>query len=146
MKWYKSKYFTLEELLQSDTALNYRIENLPSWDDIQHLMELAEFLDAMREAWGKPIYISSGLRKDKLNAKVGGVKTSMHRTGYAVDIYVKGGNRPMDKFGEWLKTYLKDKTFDQCIEERSKTGGYWFHLALYSPKGEQRKLIFKLAA
>lgn len=148
-KWkmaYKSKYFTLEELLRSDTALSYRIENLPTWEDIEHLLELAKFLDEMREAYGKPIYVSSGLRKAKLNSRVGGVSTSIHQIGYAVDLYVKGGNRPMDKFIEWLKVYLKDKDFDQCITERSKTGTTWIHFGLYNNKHQQRHQLFDAVA
>lgn len=141
---YKPKHFTLEELLHSDTAINYRIENLPSWDDIERLLELAEFLDNMREAYGKPIYVSSGLRKAKLNAKVGGVSTSIHQIGYAVDLYVKGGNRPMEKFIEWLKEYLKDKQFDQCITERAKSGSTWVHFGLWNNKHQQRRMLFDI--
>lgn len=143
---YKPKHFTLEELLHSDTAITYRIENLPTWEDIEHLLELAKFLDDMRDAYGKPIYVSSGLRKAKLNAKVGGVSTSIHQIGYAADIYVKGGNRPIEKFGEWLKEYLKDKAFDQCIFEKSKTGTTWIHIGLYNNKGQQRRQLFNLVA
>lgn len=145
MKNYKPKWFTLEELLRSDTGLTYRIENLPTWEDIEHLLELAEFLDAMREAYGKPIYVSSGLRKAKLNAKVGGVATSVHQIGYAVDLIVKGGNRPLERFADWLKEYLKDKDYDQCIFESSRSGGRWIHLALYNNRHQQRHQLFELA-
>ena len=146
MKNYKPRWFTLEELLRSDTGLSYRIENLPSWEDIEHLLELAEFLDNMRDAYGKPIYISSGLRKAKLNAKVGGVYTSVHQIGYAADIYVKGGYKPLDKFAEWLREYLADKDYDQCIFEKSKSGGRWIHIALWSNRHQQRHQLFELAA
>ena len=36
-----SKYFRLEELLKSDKALAAQIENLPSWTDVDNLLDLA---------------------------------------------------------------------------------------------------------
>lgn len=83
----KSKYFKLEELLKSDKALEAQIENLPSWTDIENLSDLAVLvLDPIREAWGQPLIVSSGFRSPKLNVAVGGVPTSAHMEGCAVDI------------------------------------------------------------
>lgn len=46
----ESKYFTLQELLHSDTALNSKIENIPSWDEVEKLNNLAaNYLDVIRE-------------------------------------------------------------------------------------------------
>lgn len=45
-----SKYFKLEELIHSDTAINSRIENTPSWDGVEKLNNLAvNYLDIIRE-------------------------------------------------------------------------------------------------
>ena len=45
------KYFDLEELLHSDTAINNKIENLPTWGGIERLKNLAiNYLDPLREA------------------------------------------------------------------------------------------------
>jgi len=144
---FKPTYFTFEELVYSDTAVKKKIQNIPTWDDIEHIRELALFLDAMREEYGKPIFVSSGFRCAKLNKAVGGKDTSVHKIGYAVDLYVKGGKKEMDKFGEWLKDWLKSsgRSWDQLITETSSTGGYWYHLGLYNNKGEQRRMIFGLA-
>ena len=38
------KYFTLAELLRSDTAKKKNIDNTPSWDVVEHLGELVLFL------------------------------------------------------------------------------------------------------
>lgn len=82
-----SKYFKLEELLKSDTALASSIENLPSWLDVQNLRDLAILvLDPIRKAWGQPLIVTSGFRSPKLNAAVGGVPTSAHMEGCAVDL------------------------------------------------------------
>ena len=141
----KPRYFTLEELLKSSTALNKKIENLPSWDVIEHLNELALFLDGIREAYGKPVYVSSGFRCKKLNSILtSSSPTSVHQIGYAADIYVGGGKTEMDKFGKFLVEYLKDKKFDQLLTEKSSNGGYWFHLGLRNNKNEQRCQIKNL--
>lgn len=81
------KYFDLEELLRSETALNHGIENLPAWEDVENLRELAtDVLDAVRIEWGQPILVNSGYRSVELNARVGGVPTSAHMVGRAVDV------------------------------------------------------------
>lgn len=81
------KYFDLEELLRSETALNHGIENLPAWEDVENLKELAtDVLDAVRLEWGQPILVNSGYRCAELNARVGGVPTSAHMVGRAVDV------------------------------------------------------------
>lgn len=83
----RPKYFQLEELLKSETALNAQIENLPSWEDVENLQELAQLvLDPIRQAWGQPLIVTSGFRSPELNVAVGGVPTSEHMIGCAVDI------------------------------------------------------------
>ena len=51
--------------------------------------KLLELLIKLRRLVLEPIYINSGYRCKKENKKVGGVKTSYHRFGFAVDITVK---------------------------------------------------------
>lgn len=83
----ESKYFKLEELLKSETALTAQIENLPSWADVENLQKLATLvLDPIRQAWGQPLFITSGFRSPQLNVAVGGVPTSAHLDGCAADI------------------------------------------------------------
>lgn len=48
---------------------------------------LLALLNALRSAYGKPIYITSGYRCDKQNKLVGGVVDSAHTTGHAVDVF-----------------------------------------------------------
>lgn len=135
------KYFTLEELLTSSIARQKSIENLPSWEIIENLNELALFLDGIRATWGSGIRITSGYRNEKLNVAVGGVLNSVHRLGYAVDMVPVNGK--FDSFVEFLKKYLKDKGYDQCIIEKSGKSK-WVHFALYSPTGRQRKMLFNI--
>ena len=136
-----SKYFGLEELLRSSTAVSKKIENLPSWDVVEHLKELAQFLDGLREAWRGPITVTSGFRCTELNGAVGGANRSAHKLGYAADLQPKNGD--MEKFKKKVVEWIKDKKFDQCIIEKSgKTE--WIHIGLYNQAGEQRRELFKL--
>ena len=125
-------YFTIKELTHSDTAIKKKIDNTPSKEIINNMNELIAFLDPIREAWGKPIYINSGYRCPALNKAVGGVKNSSHLIGYAVDI------KPQPGLKEFLVSYLKGKKFDQCIDE-----GNWIHFGLKRSDGAQRCQIFK---
>lgn len=52
--------------------------------------KLIDILEALREYFGKPITITSGLRCSKHNKAVGGVSNSMHQYGKAADIYIPG--------------------------------------------------------
>lgn len=53
----------------------------------EKLMRLA---DAVREAAGKPMVPTSTVRCDAHNAEVGGVATSRHRLGHAMDFVIPG--------------------------------------------------------
>lgn len=140
----KPVFFTLEELLKSDTATKHRIPNLPSWEVIEHLNELALFLDGIREAWGSGIRITSGFRCPQLNQAVGGVQLSGHQYGYACDMVPTNGK--LDEFEAFLKRYLKDKAFDECLWERKTSGSRWVHFSIRSSKGLQRRKMFGLVA
>ena len=81
------KYFTINELCASATALREGIDNRPS-KCAYHLLHVLvdQLLDPIREAWGKLIIVSSGYRCKELNELVGGVKNSHHLLGCAADI------------------------------------------------------------
>ena len=138
------RHFRLEEFLTSSTARQRSIENLPSWEIVEHLLELAYFLDDLREAWGSGIKVTSGFRNEDLNSAVGGVETSAHMSGFAADIVPSNGR--FDAFVGFLKIWLKDKGFDQClIEENKRKGTRWVHFGLRNRKGEQRRQLFNMS-
>lgn len=143
------KYFKLSEFITSDTAKKYKIDNTPSAKVIKNITELVEnLLDPLREAWslecikkryGTPaIHVNSGYRCPALNKKVGGAATSAHPTGYAADLYPM--NNRIQEFIAFCSTWIKDKQFDQCIDEY----GRWCHIGLKNNSSQQRKQIFKI--
>ena len=135
-----NNYFTIEELCYSDTAEREHIDNTPSEEIKKRLQILIEFLNPLREAWGSGIRVNSGYRCPELNKVVGGVDTSAHKEGWAIDMYPV--NNKFEDFKQFIIAYLKDKNFDQCIVERSGRS-QWIHLGLYS-NHRQRKQIFKI--
>ena len=120
----ESKYFRLEELLKSDKALASQIENLPSWTDVDNLLDLAVLvLDPIREAWGQPLMVTSGYRSPQLNAAVGGVPTSAHMDGYAVDITLcSWSTRKISELYNLIANMVDDGVIDidQVIYYRKK--------------------------
>ena len=132
------KFFTLRELTKSDTAIRKGIKNVPSKLEENILIALVEnILDPLREAYGKPIIVTSGYRCEELNRLIGGSKTSQHRSGQAVDI-----RTIIDTPEENKKLYdliIKlNLPFDQLIDEHNFD---WVHVS-YSPK--HRKQILKI--
>lgn len=128
------KYFTISELCSSDTARRKGIDNTPSETVKENLTALvANILDPLREAWGKPLRVSSGYRCQKLNSAVGGVKNSQHLTGQAADIDT--GSKTENKRLFALVQSLK-LPFDQLIDEKSFS---WVHMS-YSPRNRRQVL------
>ena len=132
-------YFTLAELVKSDTAKRLGIDNSPTWAVVEHLRTLVEeFLDPLRSAWGKPIRVTSGYRCKNLNAAIGGASTSVHMIGYAADLQTGCAfNKFCDFVVEWARK--TGRKFDQIlVESDKKTGAQWIHVGLYSNSGAQR--------
>lgn len=136
---YRSKYFTLNEMIWSDTAYRNRIDNTPGPEELEHLKELMLVLDEIREKWGGPIRITSGYRCPQVNALVGGSKTSAHMRGYAADF--KPCNNKLKEFEAFMKEWSKDNKFDQLLLERNSRGGRWIHLGLYNSADKQRHQV-----
>ena len=139
-----SKYFKFEEFIESSTARQKSLQNIPSWEQVLRLRQLARFLDELREAWGSGIRVTSGFRCDALNKAVGGVPNSIHRIAWAADIFPINGK--IAEFKKFVRNWVKDKDFDQVILEKDKKGNEWIHLGLFNNAGQQRHQLFSLTA
>lgn len=131
------KYFTLSELTSSPTARRKGIDNTPNGVQRAALTALVtNILDPLREAYGKPIVVTSGFRCPRLNRAVGGVAKSQHMKGEAADIRTLS-DRPSDNkklFDLIIKLGLP---FDQCIDEY---GYNWIHVS-YTSQGNRRQVL-----
>jgi zinc D-Ala-D-Ala carboxypeptidase len=117
-----SPHFTLDELTESQTAARKGLNNTPPAAEQRNLERLAESLEAIREAAGKSIRISSGYRSPAVNKAVGGSPSSAHVKGLAADINVPGMS-PKDLA---LLVAGLPLPFDQIILEFDS----WVHVGL----------------
>ena len=80
-----SKNFTLEEMVATS---HKGLQDIPTLAVIQNLQKLCVLvLQPLRDTIGAPVYINSGYRSKRLNARVGGVPNSRHLQGRAADIH-----------------------------------------------------------
>lgn len=122
------KHFTIKELTASATAQRLDIDNTPTAEAVANLQQLvANVLDPLREAYGRPIYVNSGYRCPALNRAVGGVPSSQHLTGEAADI-TTGNNRENRRLLGLIKKMKLP--VDQVIDEQDCT---WLHVS-YGPR------------
>ncbi len=98
--------------------------------------------EAHGEISEKPIIINSGYRSPQLNKKIGGVPTSNHLTGCAVDIRVTGMEQ-LIRYANILLDYADEshQDFDELLIEKNRYGAIWLHFAV-RPKGNRRRILF----
>ena len=53
------KYFTLEEMTRSQTAVRLGYDNTPNATQKRDLLRLIDYLDGIREEFGEPIKVTS---------------------------------------------------------------------------------------
>lgn len=125
--------FSMSELIYSDTAKKYNINNMPDIQSFDCMLNLIVFcLQPIREKLQKPMIITSGYRCQLLNIKIGGVSTSQHAKGQAVDFYVKGLS-----VSQVINLINKSGIeYDQLINEYNK----WVHISFVKNKNRHQNL------
>lgn len=125
------KYFTVAEIIRSETAAKKGIDNkLPKGllPNVQAL--IGSILDPLREAYGKPITVTSGYRCEALNKAVKGSPTSDHKNGRAADIVGTPNTRAENRRLFYLIQELS-LPFGQLIWEKGNAEGPdWVHVSL----------------
>ena len=142
-----SPHFTLGEMTKSSS--HPEVYNIPSHEAIANLKRLCGWLEVLRERYNAkygvgedPIRINSGYRSPQLNRKIGGVATSNHLTGCAVDIRVAGMEQLL-RYAVILLDYADEskQEFDELLVEKNRYGAIWLHFAV-RPSGNRRKVSF----
>jgi zinc D-Ala-D-Ala carboxypeptidase len=136
-----SEHLDLVEVTRSDSAKRKGISNMPTPEHIENFKKLAEnIFEPIRKHFGKPIYISSGYRSKELNALIGGVKTSDHCFGMAIDLDQQGHSSGITnkQVFDFIKSNLK---FKQLIwEGGSKQEPDWVHVS-YDEKNLKNEVL-----
>ncbi len=140
-----SEHMTLAELCKTRTG----IENVPNEAQVENLKRLCQWLEQLRRRWNNlygegddPIIINSGFRSPEVNKAVGGVATSNHLTGCAVDIRCIGMEQALRYASILLDiSDLNNEDFDELLIEQ-KAHVVWIHFAV-RPSGNRRRCNFK---
>lgn len=127
-----SPNFTLQELIESDTAVRMSIDNTPSPLVLEALKATANGLEGVRSLLNAPMYISSGYRSYALNKAIGGSPNSDHLDGWAVDFTAPRFGTPQQICKVIANAY--SIMFSQCIYE-----GRWVHIS-FRPTGKRQLL------
>ncbi len=131
------RFFSWAELTRSNAARRLGLDNTPTPEAEANLRALVtDVLDPLRQQLGRPIRIASGYRAPSVNRAVGGVATSQHMRGEAVDIEVEGmGARELAVF--ILRSGLP---FDQVIWYDPARGGH-VHLSYTRTRPNRRRAM-----
>ena len=140
-----SEHFKLGEFTKSNHPEVY---NIPSHVAIENMKRICGWLEVLRDRYNakysenSPIIINSGYRSPQLNKKVGGVSTSNHLTGCAVDIRCYSIEQAI-RYATILMDYADEskEAFDELYIEKNKYNCYWVHFAV-RPKENRRKISF----
>ncbi len=140
-----SEHFSLRELTKTKTG----IENVPNEEQVNNLKRVCQWLEQLRRRWNNlygegddPIVINSGFRSPAVNKAVGGVATSNHLTGCAVDIRCVGMEQALRYAAILLDiSDLNKEDFDELLVEQ-KAHVIWIHFAV-KPSGNRRRSNFK---
>lgn len=128
--------FSISELINSDTANKYKINNMPDINSLDCLQELIYFcLQPIRDKIKKPMLITSGYRCPQVNKLVGGVANSQHTKGQAVDFIIQG--MTIKQVIDFIKT--SGVEYDQLINEYNQ----WVHISFCKGKNRRQVLIIK---
>jgi len=124
-----SKNLTLRECTKSTTASRLGINNTPDDWTTENLRAIAECVfQPLRDAFGCPIYVSSGYRSDELNRAIGGSPRSQHVQGRALDLDADVfGRCTNSQIFNWIRENLE---FDQMVWEFGDSDNPdWVHVS-----------------
>ena len=135
-----SEHFSLGEMTKSSS--HPEVYNIPSHEAIANLKRVCGWLEVLRKRYGGPIIINSGYRSPQLNRKIGGVATSNHLTGCAVDIRVTGMEQ-LIRYAAILLDYADEshQDFDELLIEKNRYGAIWLHFAV-RPRENRRRILY----
>ena len=135
-----SPHFKLGEMTKSNS--HPEVYNIPTHEAIANLKRVCGWLEVLRERSGGAVRINSGYRSPQLNKKIGGVPTSNHLTGCAVDIRVADMEQ-LIRYAAILLEYADEtnQQFDELLIERNRYGAIWLHFAVRARDNRRKVLL-----
>jgi len=135
-----SKHITYAEAIHSNTAKRKGIDNTPNPTQVDAMKLLAEkVFEPLREWSNGPIKVNSFFRSVTLNEAIGGVASSQHCKGQAIDIDDVYGYKTNAEMYNWIKDNLD---FDQMIWEfGTDMNPNWVHVSYVSEEVNRNKCL-----
>ena len=135
-----SDHITYAEAIHSTTAKRKQIDNTPNQTQVDAMKLLAEkIFEPLREIVGGPIKVNSFFRSVALNETIGGVASSQHCKGQAIDIDDVYGYKSNAEMYKWVKENLD---FDQMIWEfGTDMQPNWIHISYVSEEENRNKCL-----
>ena len=135
-----SDHITYAEAIHSNTAKRKQIDNTPNEKQIEAMKLLAaKIFEPLRKYVGGPIKVNSFFRSVALNEAIGGVASSQHCKGQAIDIDDVYGRKTNAEMYHWIKENLD---FDQMIWEfGTDTQPNWVHISFISEEENRNKCL-----
>ena len=135
-----SDHITYAEAIHSNTAKRKSIDNTPSEVQVLSMKLLADkIFEPLRKWVGGPIKVNSFFRSITLNEAIGGVSSSQHCKGQAIDIDDVYGYKTNAEMYKWIKENLD---FDQMIWEfGTDMQPNWIHISYVSEEENRNKCL-----
>lgn len=133
-------HFTLEEFTHSDKAIAQGLNNEPPLEVIPNLVAAAKMIERIRSELGNvAIRINSAYRSVQVNARVGGVTTSDHVKGHAVDMVAPAYGSPY-RIALRLSPRVDALQIGQLIFECSGASR-WIHVSTRTPANKVNRVL-----
>ena len=136
-----SKNLSLGEVIKSTTAKRLGIDNTPDDWTTENLRQVAlKVFQPLRDAFGCPIFVSSGYRSADLNRAIGGSNRSQHVEGRALDLDADVFGRCTNaQIFNWIKENVE---FDQLIWEfGDEDNPDWVHVSFVYDGVNRRRCL-----
>ena len=135
-----SDHITYAEAIHSNTAKRRGIDNTPSEVQVLSMKLLADkVFEPLRKWVGGPIKVNSFFRSVALNEAIGGVASSQHCKGQAIDIDDVYGRKTNAEMYKWIQENLD---YDQMIWEfGTDTQPNWIHVSYISKEENRNKCL-----
>tara|TARA_R100001530_G_scaffold40616_1_gene31187 strand:+ start:3301 stop:3759 length:459 start_codon:yes stop_codon:yes gene_type:complete len=135
-----SDHITYAEAIHSNTAKRKRIDNTPNPTQVDAMKLTAErVFEPLREWVGGPIKVNSFFRSVALNEAIGGVSSSQHCKGQAIDLDDVYGRKSNAEMYHWIKENI---CFDQLIWEfGTDMNPNWIHVSYVSKEDNRNRCL-----
>ncbi|SHJ37297.1 Peptidase M15 [Hymenobacter daecheongensis DSM 21074] len=135
-----SRYVSEAEGYKSPTAIRLGIYNMPGDATLRRMEIVAhEVFDPLREAFGRPLRVTSFYRSPILNKAVNGSPTSQHVRGEAIDIDGDPAGLDNAELFDYVRRHLP---FDQLIwEYGTARSPAWVHASYVTHRPNRGQVL-----